>query len=146
MKLSTCLHPVIKLRIKGAVPLVALYAFMMWTGIFFFCIALWLHKTGGQTDIWREAAFSWPNIVRTNRFLTTAIVLYTRSTYYAHFYRALIFCKSHIHVLEPKLLQCQDTPYWFSLLYVTDCATNDKTFVAWTQLCISSFIFVTENL
>jgi len=57
------------------------------------------------------------------------------------------FCKSHVHVFEPKLLQCQkDAPYWFSLLYVTNYAINDKTFVAWTLLCISSFIFVTENL
>ena len=67
----------------------------------FFCIALWLHKTEGQTDIWREAEIGWPNIVRTNRYPTTALALYTRSTYYAHFYRELIFCKSLIHVFEP---------------------------------------------
>jgi hypothetical protein len=32
MKLTTCLHLVLRLRMHGAVPLLPMYAFMAWTG------------------------------------------------------------------------------------------------------------------
>jgi hypothetical protein len=73
VKLSTCLHLVLKLRVNGAIPPVALYAFMMWRGTaFFYCIVI-TQDWGRQTDVWREAEIAWPNIIRTTDSYCTTV-------------------------------------------------------------------------